>query len=168
MPTCPVLCAIATSLPLALAACHPSPAPPAPPAPTTGADGIDLAGIDRSIAPGDDFFGFANGAWVKKTEIPADRASYGTDAILTELTARRTADLIQEAARNAPAGSDARKIGDTYASFMDEAGIEAKGIAALQPALDRIGAITAARALSLLYTSPSPRDGLLARLPSSA
>src|SRR5665213_3337655 len=41
------------------------------------APGIDLAGIDHSVAPGDDFFGYANGTWIKNTEIPADRASYG-------------------------------------------------------------------------------------------
>src|SRR5450432_2193863 len=147
MTTSRFRCAIATSLPVAIAACHPSPEPPAAPAPEPDTAGVDLAGIDRAIAPGDDFFGYANGAWVKRTEIPADRSSYGTGAVLTELTARRTADLIKEAALHAPAGSDAQKIGDTYASFMDEDGIEAKGIAPLQPALDRIAAIADAGGL---------------------
>ncbi|MEO6325043.1 MAG: M13 family metallopeptidase [Thermoanaerobaculia bacterium] len=111
--------------------------------------GIDLAGLDRSVAPGDDFFLYANGTWYKNTEIPADRGSFGAGAQLGELTAKRTADLITEAAKTqAPAGSDARKVGDFYASFMDEAAIEAKGIAPLQPMLARIAAIKTAQGLA--------------------
>ena len=115
----------------------------------TGRTGIDRAGIDRSVAPGDDFFGYANGAWIRSTEIPADRSSWGTHGVLEELTSRRTADLITGAAEAlAPAGSDSRKIGDTYASFMDEAAIEAKGIEPLKPALQRIAAISDAAGLA--------------------
>ncbi len=111
--------------------------------------GIDLAGIDRSVAPGDDFFGYANGAWIKSTEIPADRSSWGISGVVEELTSRRTADLIANAAgAQAPAGSDARKVGDTYASFMDEAAIEAKGIEPLKPSLSRIAAIAGAAGLA--------------------
>jgi predicted metalloendopeptidase len=111
--------------------------------------GIDLAGIDRSVAPGDDFFRYANGTWLKTTEIPADRSVWGTSSALGELTARRTADLIAEASKaEAPAGSDARKIGDTYATFMDEAAIEAKGLEPLKPSLDRLAAISDAQALA--------------------
>jgi putative endopeptidase len=111
--------------------------------------GLDLAGIDRSVAPGDDFFRYANGAWIKTTEIPADRAANGPDAILAELTSQRTSDLIQEAAKSGPpAGSEARKVGDYYASYMDEAGIEAKGLRPLQPTLDRIAAIKDRKALA--------------------
>jgi putative endopeptidase len=108
----------------------------------SGRNGTDLAGIDRSIAPGDDFFGYANGAWIKSTEIPADRSSWGISGVVEELTSRRTADLIADASgARAPAGSDARKIGDFFASFMDEAAIEAKGMEPLKPALARIAAI---------------------------
>ena len=111
--------------------------------------GIDLSGIDRSVAPGDDFFAYANGAWLKATEIPPDRSSTGVSDMLTELTARRTADLIAEAARTpGRPGSELRKIGDTYATFMDEAAIEAKGLAPLQPSLDRIAAISDASGLA--------------------
>jgi putative endopeptidase len=59
--------------------------------------GLDLAGIDRSVAPGDDFFHYANGAWLKVTEIPPDRSSYGPGEQLTELTAERTAELVRSA-----------------------------------------------------------------------
>ncbi len=109
--------------------------------PAPDAHGIDLAGIDRSVAPGDDFFAYANGAWLKTTEIPADRSSYGTGALLAELNTRRTAALISNAAARAAAGSDARKIGDYYASFMDEARIEELGLKPLASALARIDAI---------------------------
>jgi putative endopeptidase len=107
-----------------------------------GAPGIDTAGMDKSVAPGDDFFGFANGAWVKSTPIPPDRSGYGVWAVLDEQIAHRTSELIAEAAKgDAPAGSEARKVGDYYASFLDEAGIEARGTAPLKPALDRVAAI---------------------------
>jgi len=81
--------------------------------------GIDVAAIDRSVAPGDDFFSFANGSWVKNTEIPPDRSNYGAGAILVELTAKRTADLIV----HAPNEGDGEKIATYYAAYMDEAGI---------------------------------------------
>ena len=107
------------------------------------AAGIDLQGMDTAVAPGDDFFAYANGTWLKTTEIPPDRSSWGPSGMLTELTARRTAGLIAEAAKaGAPEGSDARRIGDYYASFMDEDGIEAKGLTPLQPLLEEIAAIS--------------------------
>jgi putative endopeptidase len=103
---------------------------------------LDVAGMDRSVKPGDNFFEYANGTWLKQTEIPADRSTYGASAILIELTDRRVADLIQETAKaNAPGGSDLRKIGDYYTSFMDTAAIDAAGLKPLQPALDSIAAI---------------------------
>jgi predicted metalloendopeptidase len=119
-----------------------APSGSAPAGAASTARGIDLAGMDRSIAPGEDFFAYANGTWVKTTTIPSDRPSYGVGSALIELTSRRTAGLIQDAANaTASPGSDARKIGDYYTSFMDEAGIEKLGLGPLQPSLDRIAAI---------------------------
>jgi putative endopeptidase len=103
--------------------------------------GVDVAAIDRSVAPGDDFFRFANGAWLKATEIPPDRSTWGSGAVLFELTSKRTVELIQGAAAQAPAGSEAQKIGDYYGSFMDEARIEELGLKPLAPALASIDAI---------------------------
>ena len=106
------------------------------------AAGIDTAGMDRSVKPGDNFFAYANGTWLARTEIPADRSSYTTGAIVADLTDKRVVELIQEAAKaQAPAGSDSRKIGDYYASFMDSAAIDAAGLKPLQPTLDSIAAI---------------------------
>ena len=111
--------------------------------------GVDLAGMDTAVAPGDDFFAYANGSWLKTAQIPPDRSSWGVGAELIELTNRRTADLIKEtAAGDAPHGSDARKIADTYAAFMDEAGIEALGLKPLAPKLARIAAISSKRELA--------------------
>ena len=59
--------------------------------------GIDLDGMDRRVKPGADFFAYTNGAWLKKTEIPSDRASFGTGAIVRERTEARTVELIKDA-----------------------------------------------------------------------
>src|SRR5262245_13768924 len=79
--------------------------------------GVDLPGIDKSVKPGDDFFEYANGAWLKTHDIPADRASTGPGSILIEKTREQVRVLIQDAAKANPAhGSDAQKVGDYYAS----------------------------------------------------
>jgi putative endopeptidase len=110
--------------------------------------GVDVDAMDVRVKPGDDFYRYANGAWLARTEIPADRATWGTGAMVAERTNKRVADLIQDAAAHASAGSDGRKVGDFYATYMDEAAIEAKGVAPLSPQIDRIGAISDAAALA--------------------
>lgn len=118
----------------------------APAAPTSG---IDLAGIDKAVQPGDDFDEYANGAWKKATEIPADRASMSTGFYVFEKAEKRLSDLIQGLDKaNPAAGSNERKIADYYAAYMDEAGIEARGLAPLQAKLDGVAAITDKAALS--------------------
>ena len=112
-------------------------------APNPEAHGIVVANMDRSVVPGDDFYSFANGAWIKRTEIPPDRAGIGVFSALGDLTNKRTAALIEEAAKSkAPGDSSARQIADLYNSYMNEAGIEAKGLTPLQAKLDPIRAIT--------------------------
>jgi putative endopeptidase len=119
----------------------------------------DFSGMDTTVAPGDDFFAYANGGWLKTAEIPADRASWGRGAEMVELTNKRTADLIRAtAASDAPAGSGARKIADTFSAFMDEAAIEAKGLAPLQPHLQRIAAIRDKRELAAVLGSELRAD----------
>ncbi|HJR75125.1 MAG TPA: M13 family metallopeptidase [Luteimonas sp.] len=115
-------------------------------APTSG---VDLAGIDKSVQPGDDFDEYANGAWKKATEIPADRASLSTGFYVFEKAEKRNAELIQGLEKaNPAAGSNERKIADYYAAFMDEAGIEKRGLAPLQPELDKVAAVTDVATLS--------------------
>jgi endothelin-converting enzyme/putative endopeptidase len=117
------------------------------PAPET--HGIALANIDRSVKPGDDFYQYANGEWIKRTEIPPDRAAVDVFSKLADLSTKRTADLIEEIAKsNPPAGSGARKVADLYNSYMDEAAIEAKGLAPLRPHLEAIAAIRDKRELA--------------------
>ncbi len=111
-------------------------------APKQQTHGIVAANLDASVKPGDDFFLYANGDWIKRTEIPPDRSEFGGFSILFDLSNKRTAGLIEEAAKsNAPAGSNARKIAELYNSFMDEAAIEAKSLAPLRPHLEGIAAI---------------------------
>ena len=116
--------------------------------PAPASHGIDLDGMDRRVKPGDDFYAYANGTWLARTEIPADRSTWGTGAMVAEVTDKRVADLVQDAAFHATTGSDARKVGDFYASYMDEAAIESKGLAPLGPALDSIAAIKDASGLA--------------------
>jgi len=117
------------------------------PAPET--HGVALANLDPSVKPGDDFYQYANGAWIKHTEIPPDRAEVDVFTTLGDLSNKRTADLIEEIAKsNPPAGSGTRKVADLYNSYMDEAAIEAKGLAPLRPHLDAIAAIRDQRELA--------------------
>src|SRR4051812_14110811 len=105
--------------------------------------GLDLAGIDKSVARGADFSANANEPWLKTPQTPADRSTWGPGEMVTEVTGKRTADLIAEASKGQAAkGSDAAKVGDYYASYMDEEGIESKGLAPLQPMLKDIAAIS--------------------------
>jgi len=111
--------------------------------------GIVVASIDRSVKPGDDFYQYANGDWLKHTEIPPDRISMDVWTKLGDLSNKRTSDLIAEIAKsNPPAGSSARKVADLYNSYMDEAGIEAKGFAPVRPHLDAIAVIRDKRQLA--------------------
>ncbi|HWU14923.1 MAG TPA: M13 family metallopeptidase [Caulobacter sp.] len=109
--------------------------------------GVDQTSFDKSVAPGADFWAYANGEWVKAHPIPADRSSYGKSAVMVEEAAKRTVDLIQSASLVADGGIK-QKIGDYYASYMDEAAIEAKGIAPLKADLARIAAIKDKKALA--------------------
>lgn len=111
--------------------------------------GVDQKGMDRSVKPGDDFNAYANGAWEKTAQIPADRASTGIFLQVFEKAEKRNADLVKEAAAaNAPAGSNERLIADYYKAFMDEAAIEKAGLKPIEPALAAIDAIKDKPALS--------------------
>ena len=104
--------------------------------------GIDLAGIDHAVKPGDNFFDYANGNWLKTAQIPADRSSTGTFLKIFELTEKHTADIIRNAGASHPApGSNARKIADYYAAYMDDAAIAKHGLAPLKPQFSAIDAI---------------------------
>ncbi|HEX3821947.1 MAG TPA: M13 family metallopeptidase [Candidatus Sulfotelmatobacter sp.] len=104
--------------------------------------GIVAANIDRAVKPGDDFYLYANGAWIKRAQIPADRAGVDIWTKLEDLSNQQTSDLIAEMAKsNAAAASKERKVADLYNSYMNEAAIEARGMTPLRPHLDAIAAI---------------------------
>jgi putative endopeptidase len=93
--------------------------------------------VDASITPGDDFFAYANGGWLKATAFPAGKERWGARDELEEVARRRISALV-DAASAAPAGSAARKVADFHAAYLNEAAIEARGLASLEPLLDRI------------------------------
>ena len=148
--------ALALAVMFALAGCDraattteaaaPTPAEAPAAAPTSG---IDLAGIDKAVAPGDDFDEYANGEWRKTAEIPADRSSTGIFLKVFELAEQRNKDLIQSIAASKPApGSDEARIADYYTAFMDQATIEKRGLEPLKPRLEQIDAIADKTALA--------------------
>ena len=123
--------------------------PAAPVAAKAPSSGLDLAGIDRAALPGDDFYGYANGTWLKSAVIPPERSFTGPFLAVVDTVTARTRAIDEEAARAGGApGSETQQVGDYYASIMDEDGIEARGLAPLQPTLARIAALADKRALA--------------------
>src|ERR1700733_10703172 len=93
--------------------------------------GISIPNMDPTVHPGDNFYLYANGGYIANTKLPADRAAIGVFTGLSDLSFKRTASIIEDAAKsNAPAGSEQRKIADLYHSYMDEAAIESHGMPA--------------------------------------
>jgi putative endopeptidase len=103
--------------------------------------GIPLYELSSTIRPQDDLFRHVNETWLEATPIPADKATYGTFAILAE-EAERNALLILEEATRGTEGTEARKLGDLYTSFMDEAAINRNGIQAIEPLLEEVESAT--------------------------
>src|ERR1700704_5803976 len=87
--------------------------------------GISIPNMDPAVRPGDNFYLYANGGFITRTKLPADRAAIGVFSVLSDLSFKQTASIIEDAAKaNVPAGSDQRKIADLYHSYMDENAIE--------------------------------------------
>src|SRR5258708_18681028 len=104
--------------------------------------GVVVGNIDPAVKPGEDFFRYCNGAWLKGSEIPADRGSVGAVLVLRDKSDQRVKGLVEGAAKaNAGPGTNARKIADLFHSYMDEAGIEAKAMAPLEPHFKALGPI---------------------------
>ncbi|MGH8455645.1 MAG: M13 family metallopeptidase [Stenotrophobium sp.] len=129
---------------LMLGACAaPAPAPAPVQAPPPLVSGIDPANFDAAVKPQEDLYRAVNGGWLKRTEIPADKPSYGALIRLRDDSESAQREIIEDAAAkaNKPPDSDEQKIGDFYASFMNEAQADKLGLQPLQPELDRIAAI---------------------------
>ena len=117
-------------------------------APLPTGPAVNFSYMDRTVRPGDDFYEYANGEWMKRTEIPADHGETFPGMPVVDETDKRVEDLITGAAKGTAPGDKARKIADLYNSYMDEAGIEAKGLKPLQPHLNAIAAIRNKRDLA--------------------
>ncbi len=139
--------AINAAPPMAQPAVGAAPAAAAAAKPQYGTFGFATAGMDKSVAPGDDFFEYANGTWVKTHPIPADKARYGMFNVLDDLSKERTRGIIEEQAKN-----PASKIGNAYFSFMNEAAVDAKGLAPFEPWLNEVRAIKSKKDLPKLYS----------------
>jgi putative endopeptidase len=152
------LAASATAL---LAGCSgsgttPPPAPPAAaPKAALGTFGVETVNMDTTVKPGDDFFKYANGKWLASFTMPADKSRFGAFDALGDKSEADVKTVVESLAAEKPAaGTTAAKVGDLYASWMDEAAIDARGLAPLQPYLDRISAVTdTAGVLALMATT---------------
>ena len=113
--------------------------------------------VDRSVKPGDDFFAYANGSWLKATTIPVGKERWGARDEISELTRQRIAKLLDDAS-SAPLKSSARKVADFRAAYMNEAAIEAMVLAPLKPMLDAIERIQDKAALTRLLASEMRAD----------
>ena len=130
-----------------------------PPAqkPEFGAWGVDLTGMDKSVKPGDDFFDYANGAWFKRTDIPADRTSIGSFQNLQILSEQRMKALIAEieAKDHAALSPEEKQIRDLYDAFTDTADIEKRGLDPVKPDLARIAALQTPEDVARLMGDPA-------------
>jgi putative endopeptidase len=135
-------CVLATFVLVSCAKKTESPAPAPPPAkPAFGSFGVDLAQMDTAIRPGDDFYGYVNGKWLATATIPADRPFNGMLVAVFDKTESDLHKIVDELAASKPeAGTVDQKVADMYASWMDEATIEARGIEPLKPYLAQIEA----------------------------
>ena len=120
--------------------------------------GIDVSGMDRSVRPQDDFNQFVNGTWIRTTEIPADRARFGSFDALTEQSIAAVRALIEGVAARTDLepGSEAYQIGAMYRSFMDTARIEQLGITPLQAPLAVIASLQSAADLARVLAELAP------------
>jgi putative endopeptidase len=122
--------------------------------PTFGTFGMDTAGMDKNVAPGDNFYLYSNGNWAKNTAIPADKSNYGSFNLLSDLSDERTKGILEGVA-----GDPNSKIGVAYSTYLDRPGIDAKGMAPIQPWLGKIKAVTKATYATLLAESSSAGIG---------
>jgi putative endopeptidase len=123
-------------------------------APKFGSFGVDLTARDETVRPGQNFFLYANGTWFRNNPIPADQTAWGVSGVLREEVERQVRTIVEEAGTRAASDPIARQVSDLYASYMDEAGIEARGTGALRPYLSRIAAARTRDDLVRLFATP--------------
>jgi predicted metalloendopeptidase len=124
--------------------------------PELGSWGVDLTAMDTSVKPGDDFFSYVNGTWVKNTEIPADRSRFGAFDALRILSEKRMKDIIAEidAKPVDQLSPEEKKLHDLYAAFVDQKQIDDAGLAPAKADLDRIAHVKTLDGVARLMASP--------------
>ena len=137
LSACPALAAG----PAASTAAAATAAPDLTKAPRLGTWGYDLSGRDPSVTPGDDFFQYANGSYLKTLEIPADRTRYGSFDVLNELSQNRMRAVVDKAASDTAAIGERAKVGALYRSFLDEKKVDALGAKPMAADLARVKAV---------------------------
>ncbi|MGY4024853.1 M13 family metallopeptidase [Aeromonas rivuli] len=110
--------------------------------------GLTLANMDTRIKPGDDFFRYANGHWLASAKIPDDRPADGAFYTLRDKSLADVRTLIEALPKDAPQGSEAQQIRDFYASYLDKAGRDGKGMSPLRPLLAELDQVTDSRTLA--------------------
>ena len=121
--------------------------------------GIDVSGMDTSISPGDDFFAYVNGNWIKNNEMPADKSRYGTFDMLRDQSQDTVKTIIERSASgDFEKGTDEQKVGDLYNSYLDWDTRNARGIEPLQPELDRIQQIADYDDLAVYFAEAMKRN----------
>jgi predicted metalloendopeptidase len=111
--------------------------------------GINPAAMDTSVKPGDDFFRYANGGWLDKTEIPGDRSSVGAFYIADQVREKNTRELFDNILKsNADANSDQGRIANYYKAYLDTAAIDRAGLNPAKADLQAIAGIADKRALA--------------------
>ena len=123
--------------------------------PAFGAFGVDVSQIDTSVKPGDDFFKYVNGKWLASFKMPRDKSSFGSFDKLVDASETNIHLVLDDLAKTPQtAGSTPQKVADLYASWMDEAVVEKRGIEPLKPYLDKIAAILSKADLMKVMASP--------------
>lgn len=120
--------------------------------------GIDVGWMDKSVAPGDDFFAYANGSWAKTTEIPADRSNIGSHYIADQEREKNTRELFDAIIKANPTGGSDALIANYYKAYVNTDAIDRAGLAPAKPDLDAINAIADKRALSAAIGSTLRAD----------
>lgn len=113
--------------------------------------GIDFSAMDASVRPQDDFFRYANGTWLKNTEIPADKTRYGSFMILYDKSQEDIRDIVDALTASKKLMADEKKVADFYASYMDEARVDKLGLSPLKPKLAAIDAISNSKELAAYF-----------------
>jgi len=123
--------------------------------PKLGSFGVDTAGMDTSVKPGADFYKYAGGKWMKDNQIPADKTKWGMFDALREDSDANVHKILEETSKAKKAsGSAAQKIGDYYATYLDQDAIERKGFAPAKAGLDAIRGAKSLNDIAKLMARP--------------